>query len=71
VRLCRGRNSRLGVRRRCSLGPSYVGNWPTAKRAWAEAGGVEPLLVLVASRDETPSDLADDPGMHVFEPEPG
>jgi hypothetical protein len=52
------------------LNERYVGLWPVAKRAWARIAGVEPILVLVASVDAVPQEFADDPAVHVFEPEP-
>jgi hypothetical protein len=48
----------------------YLDLWPVAKRAWAEIVGLEPLLVLVAEESDVPAHLADDPCVHVFEPEP-
>ena len=52
------------------LNPAYAGLWPVAKRAWTEIAGIEPTLVLVAQRGAVPPDLAADPAVHVFEPEP-
>ena len=52
------------------LNPQYAGLWPVAKRAWAEIAQVDPVLVLVATRDEVPAELATDPSVRVFEPEP-
>jgi hypothetical protein len=52
------------------LHPSYASLWPVAKRAWAQITGLEPILVLVADREAVPPELADDPAVHLFEPEP-
>jgi hypothetical protein len=52
------------------LNPRYLRLWPVAKRAWAEITGLEPVLVLVAARGAVPHELADDPAVHVFDPEP-
>lgn len=53
------------------LHPSYVDLWPVAKRAWAAIAGLEPVLVLVADASAVPPDLADDPCVCLFAPEPG
>jgi hypothetical protein len=52
------------------LNSRYVGLWPLAKRAWAQIADVEPVLVLVAARETVPDELAADPGVVLFEPEP-
>jgi hypothetical protein len=52
------------------LNPRYVGLWQVAKRAWTEIAGVEPVLVLVSDREAVPPELADDPSVRIFEPEP-
>jgi hypothetical protein len=52
------------------LNTSYVSLWPVAKRAWSQIAGLEPVLVLVAHRNAVPQELAADPAVHVFEPEP-
>src|SRR6059058_83173 len=52
------------------LNPAYLGLWPVAKRAWTQITGLEPVLVLVARRDAVPPELAADPAVHVFDPEP-
>ncbi len=52
------------------LNTAYADLWPVAKRAWTEIAGIEPALVLVAERGEVPPDLAADPAVHIFEPEP-
>jgi hypothetical protein len=52
------------------LNPQYARLWPVAKRAWAEIAHVEPVLVLVARRNAVPPELATDPSVLVFEPEP-
>jgi hypothetical protein len=52
------------------LNPRYVGLWPLTKRAWSEIVGIEPVLILVAQHSAVPNELATDPAVHVFEPEP-
>jgi hypothetical protein len=52
------------------LNPRYVRLWPVARRAWSEIAGIEPVLVLIAPRDEVPPELECDPAVHVFEPVP-
>lgn len=53
------------------LHPSYVGLWPIARHAWNQIAGLEPVLVLVADPSHVPPELANDPNVHVFEPEIG
>jgi hypothetical protein len=52
------------------LDPRYVGLWPLAREAWERITGLEPVLVLVADPDAVPDELARDPAVRVFEPEP-
>jgi len=52
------------------LNPRYVGLWPLAARAWTEITQLEPILVLVAHRDAVSAELAADPRVRIFEPEP-
>ena len=52
------------------LNPRYLDLWPVARRAWAEIAEVEPILVLVAEPRDVPAQLADDPAVRVFHPEP-
>ena len=52
------------------LNPAYAALWHVAKRAWTEIAGVDPLLVLVAERNAVPDELASDPAVRIFEPEP-
>ncbi|HUZ80793.1 MAG TPA: hypothetical protein VMU73_00970 [Gaiellaceae bacterium] len=53
------------------LHPGYAGLWPVAKRAWSEIAEVEPILVLLADDADVPAELAADPAVRVFRPEPG
>lgn len=55
----------------CDLNPSYLGYWPSARRAWLDIVGVEPLLVLIADDHDTPEELKDDPYVVSFSPLPG
>jgi hypothetical protein len=55
----------------CDLNPEYIEYWPSARRAWVEIVGLEPLLVLVAEDADIPPDLRDDPYVVPFEPLPG
>ena len=54
----------------CDLNPHYLGYWPSARRAWLEIVGVEPLLVLIADEDRIPDDLRADPLVVAFTPLP-
>lgn len=53
------------------LNPSYARLWPLARRAWAELAELEPILVLVAGRDDVPRELRDDKAVRIFEPVAG
>lgn len=66
------RRFRLGrVLLACDLNPDYLGFWPSTRRAWREIVGVDATLVLIARRDEVPSELRDDPDVIPFEPVAG
>lgn len=52
----------------CDLNHDYLDFWPAARRAWLEVVGVEPLLVLVAAREDIPPELASDELVVPFEP---
>lgn len=53
------------------LNPDYLAYWPSARRAWLEIVGVEPMLVLVAEESSIPDELRADPLVVPFEPLPG
>ena len=55
----------------CDLNPAYLGYWPSARRAWREIVGVEPLLVLIADEKDVPEALKSDPCVVTFSPLPG
>jgi hypothetical protein len=55
----------------CDLNPEYLDYWPSARRAWLEIIGVEPLLVLIADIEDVPADLRNDPYVVAFTPIPG
>lgn len=52
----------------CDLNHDYLDFWPSARRAWREIVGVEPLLVLVADEAEVPPELAGDELVVRFDP---
>jgi hypothetical protein len=53
----------------CDLNPDYLDYWPSARRAWLEIVGIEPVLLLIA--DAVPADLRSDPHIVQFTPIPG
>ena len=68
----RRRPFRLGrVLVACNMNRDYLDFWPSTRRAWKEIVGLESTLVLVATSDELPADLRDDPDVVRFEPLPG
>jgi hypothetical protein len=52
----------------CDLNGDYLDFWPSTRRAWNEIVGIDATLVLVASAEEIPSALRDDPDVVSFEP---
>jgi len=54
----------------CDLNPDYLEYWPSARRAWLEIVGIEPVLVLIADEDRVPADLRRDPHVVSFAPIP-
>jgi len=50
------------------LNRGYLDFWPSTRRAWKEIVGLEAVLVLVATRDQIPAELRDDPAVIAFEP---
>lgn len=50
------------------LNPNYLESWPLIRRAWPLIAGLEPVLVLVARREEAPPELLTDPQVRLFEP---
>ena len=63
---------RLGrVLMACDLNPEYIDYWPSARRAWLEIVGVEPLLVLIAEEREVPEHLRSDELVVRFTPVEG
>jgi hypothetical protein len=52
----------------CDLNPDYLDFWPSTRRAWKEIVGLDAVLVLVASQDDVPDELRDDPSVIPFEP---
>lgn len=53
------------------LNPRYVEAWDLISDAWPKLAGIEPRLVLVASREEAPDRLLADSRVTLFEPLPG
>jgi hypothetical protein len=68
--LARGRKRfRLGrVLLASDLNRDYLDFWQSTRRAWKEIVGLDALLVLVAHRDNIPTELRDDPAVIPFEP---
>jgi len=54
----------------CDANPDYLEYWPSAKCAWLEIVGIEPILVLIADEDRVPADLRADPHVVSFAPIP-
>src|SRR5581483_440864 len=54
----------------CDLNPDYLDYWPSARRAWLEIVGIEPILLLIAEEDRVPDDLRADPYVVSFTPIP-
>jgi hypothetical protein len=69
----RGRKAfRLGrVLLACDLNRDYLDFWPSTRLAWNEVVGLDVTLVLVASAEEVPTELRDDPDVVRFDPIPG
>jgi hypothetical protein len=60
---------RLGrVLMACDLNCDYLDYWPSARRAWLEIVGVEPLLVLIAEEADVPEHLRSDDLVVRFRP---
>jgi hypothetical protein len=54
----------------CDLNLDYLEYWPSARRAWLEIVGIEPVLVLIADDSQIPEDLRADPHVRSFPPIP-
>lgn len=54
----------------CDLNSDYLEYWPSARQAWLEIVGIEPLLVLIADDEQIPAELRDDPYVIPFAPIP-
>ena len=66
------RPMRLGrVLLACDLNPDYLDYWPSARKAWLEIVGVEPILVHVADDADVPDDVRADDRVVTFAPIPG
>ncbi|MBV8479001.1 MAG: hypothetical protein JOY72_01735 [Actinobacteria bacterium] len=52
----------------CDLNPDYLDYWPSARQAWLDIVGIEPLLLIVAETERVPDDLRFDPFVVPFEP---
>lgn len=52
----------------CDLNPDYLAYWPSARRAWLEIVGIQPLLILIANDEDVSDELRADPFVTSFAP---